>query len=153
MNDIIDTTREAGAPAPSPHTIDLKTPEQKLADQKAAEERAARLAAQGGKVVNSIDGMSVGQNSVAGNVAAAPAPDVRPVMPTPQPEVVADTSVQSATAPEPGNSVFKLPADQVEQKQPEVSTQEAIPSDHVDDGSMVKTEKPKKKHWWQFSKK
>lgn len=134
MNDIIDTTREAGAPAPSPHTIDLKTPEQKLADQKAAEERAARLAAQGGKVVNSIDGMSVGQNNVAGNVAV-------------------DTSVQPATAPESGNSVFKLPADQVEQKQPEVPTQETTPSDHVDDGSIVKTENPKKKHWWQFGKK
>ena len=114
MNDIMKpgTTPTEGAPT-GPNTLDLKTPEQRAAEQLAAKERAERAATQGGNTATTVDGMmpssppATETASVAGNTMTMEAPRTEPkVVPVPP----------SAEAT-PGSSVFKLPEDQVEQKQ------------------------------------
>lgn len=128
MNDIIQPTKGNTTSTVSPNTLDLKTPEQKEADRRAAEERAARVAAQGSNVVNSVDGMmpntAVTESApVAGSTMTMEAPKtepkVVPIPPTPEPTL------------DSGPSVFKLPEDQVEQKQAMPDQASVVPADQA----------------------
>lgn len=122
MNDIMEPTKEGATPT-SPNTLNLRTPEQEEAARKAAQERAARAAAQGGNVVNSIDGMTPATGTSVEAAPANMAPEVKPVMPmTVAPEVEpAQPSTSPAPAvgspPSPEGSLYKLDSTIPEEKQ------------------------------------
>jgi len=119
VNDVLDPNKpkEAGPAAPN-NVINLKTPEQEAADKKAAEERAARVAAQGSNPPeNPIDGV---KPAVESGMVATPAPEVKPVMPTPV--VEANPSPMSgapdaAAEATPQGGAFKLNEPTIQEEQ------------------------------------
>lgn len=130
MNDIMEPTKpkEAGAPNTLPNTLDLKTPEQKIADQQAAEARAARVASQGGNVVNSIDGMTPAKTTQPNNVPVSMRAEAKPTIPASRPNLAPQTNTPEVATTQPNEgqpSVFKLGSTIPEEKQGAVNASEA----------------------------
>lgn len=119
VNDVLDPNKpkEAGPAAPN-NVINLKTPEQEAADKQAAAERAARVAAQGSNPPeNPIDGV---KPAVESGMVATPAPEVKPVMPTPvveaNPSPMSGTTAPGSEAT-PQGGAFKLNEPTIQEEQ------------------------------------